>query len=184
EDIDRMKAEKVASAPALRDVLPVASFAYVLKEDHVYHIDYPGRLAAREVRLGCGRRRAAEGRLRGRDDVWMLRRTEVRSALDDGNAVTAFDLDELVAKRRRELAEGRRERPRAYLGDPPADEERHAVLEKFYGPGAMGPAAGAIRGTGASAGTGDGTARVVAGPEAFPQNIAGGVLLRAAITPP
>src|SRR5438128_4112914 len=183
EDIDRMKAEKVASAPALRDVLPVASFAYVLKEDHVYHIDYPGLLATREVLLGFGRRLAAEGRLREPDDVWMLRRTEVRSALDDGNAVTAFDLDELVAKRRRELAKGRREGPRAYLGDPPADEERHAVLEKFYGPGAMGPASGAIRGTGASAGTAEGTARVVGGPEDFRRIIAGDVLIAATPTP-
>src|SRR5437867_10712008 len=108
-----MKAEKVASAPALRDVLPVASFAYVLKESHVYHIDYPGLLATREVLLGFGRRLAAEGFLSEPDDVWMLRRDELRRSLAD---VPHPPLADVVRERREELARGRVEGPREFLG--------------------------------------------------------------------
>src|SRR5204862_369815 len=41
--------------------LAAARFCYALKESHVYHIDYPGLLATREVLLGFGRRLLAEG---------------------------------------------------------------------------------------------------------------------------
>jgi phosphohistidine swiveling domain-containing protein len=183
DDGARREAEILARAPALAAVLPVAKFAYVLKEEHVYHIDYPGLLATREVLLGFGRRLAAEGRLRDPEDVWMLRRTDVRAALADEDPGSAFDLDELVAVRRGELAEGRLEGPRAYLGDPPPDEERHAVLEKFYGRGAGGHSSGGIRGTGASPGTAEGTARLVAGPDDFRRVRPGDVLIAATTTP-
>jgi rifampicin phosphotransferase len=149
----------------------------------VYEIDYPGLLATREVLLGFGRRLAAEGRLREPDDVWMLARNEIRSALDDDDTRAAFDLDDLVRQRRDELAEGKREGPRPYLGDPPPEGERHVVLEKFYGRGAEGPAAGAIRGTGASPGTAEGTARLVAGPDDFRRVRPGDVLIAATTTP-
>jgi pyruvate,water dikinase len=183
EEGERREAEILARAPALAAVLPVAKFAYVLKEEHVYDIDYPGLLATREVLLGFGRRLAAEGRVRDPDDVWMLRRTEVREALADDGGATAFDLDDLVQDRRSELADGRREGLRAYLGDPPPDEERHAVLEKFYGRGAGGQSSVGVRGTGASPGTAEGIARLVAGPDDFRRVRPGDVLIAATTTP-
>jgi pyruvate,water dikinase len=183
EEGKRLEAEVLERAPGLAAVLPVAKFAYVLKEEHVYEIDYPGLLATREVLLGFGRRLAAEGRLREPDDVWMLARNEIRSALDDDVTRAAFYLDDLVRQRRDELAEGKREGPRAYLGEPLPDGERHVVLEKFYGRGAQGPATGAIRGTGASPGTAEGTARLVAGPDDFRRVRPGDVLIAATTTP-
>ncbi|MFN2591047.1 MAG: hypothetical protein ABR518_09795, partial [Actinomycetota bacterium] len=72
------RAEAIASAPGLADVLPAAEAGYAIKETHVYHIDYPGLLATREVLLGFGRRLVAEGRIRTLTDVWMLRRDELR----------------------------------------------------------------------------------------------------------
>ena len=170
--------------PALADVLPVAKFAYVLKEEHVYDIDYPGLLATRELLQGFGRRLAAGGRLREPEDVWMLRRTEIRDAVADaGDPGTAFDLDDVVRQRREELAEGLREGPRPFLGEPPPDEERHAVLEKFYGGARVQSGAGTIRGTGASPGTVEGTARIVVGPDDFGRVRSGDVLVAATTTP-
>jgi phosphohistidine swiveling domain-containing protein len=179
----RHEAEVLERAPSLAPVLPVAKFAYVLKEEHVYEIDYPGLLGTREVLQGFGRRLAAEGRLREPEDVWMLRRTEIRAALVDGAPGTAFDLDEVVVRRREELAEGKREGAREYLGKPPPDEVRHIVLERFYGSGGRATGAGTIRGTGASPGTAEGTARVVAGPDDFGRVRSGDVLIAATTTP-
>src|SRR5919198_1248338 len=65
----------------LGEILPAARFGYGLKESHVYHIDYPGLLATREVLLGFGRRLLAEGVLESLDDLWMLWRPELRDAL-------------------------------------------------------------------------------------------------------
>ena len=98
----------------------------------------------------------------------MLRRTEIRNAVvDEDGAGAAFDFDGLVRQRREELVEGRREGPRPFLGEPPLEEERHVVLEKFYGRRAGSSGSGTITGTGASPGTAEGNARVVAGPDDF-----------------
>jgi len=181
---ERLQAETLARAPALAGVLPAARFGYVLKEDHVYHIDYPGLLATREVLQGFGRRLAAEGRLHEAQDVWMLKRSEIRAATEGPNdAGSAFDLNDLVGLRREELARGLRERPRTHLGEPPPETERHAVLEKFYGRAGGGAEPGVLAGTGASPGTAEGTARIVAGPEDFRRIQAGDVLVAATTTP-
>jgi rifampicin phosphotransferase len=175
-------------APGLAPALAAAKAGYHLKESHVYHIDYPGLLATREVLLGFGRRLAAEGRLAAPDDVWMLRREEVRAA-----AIGALrGARELIGERRAELARGLVEGPRPFLGHPPADVERPAVLEKFYGPsGALGaadtpagPAHGLVlRGTGASDAVGEGRARVVRDGEAFRNVRPGDVLVATTTTP-
>src|ERR671932_2543386 len=158
---ERREAETLARAPELREVLEPVKNAAPLKETHTYFIDYPALLATREVLLGFGRRLAAEGALADPDDVWMLSGDELREAVLEWRP-----LRELVAARREELSRGRREGPQPFLGEPQVEQERHAVLEKFYGPGGNGAGA-AIRGVGASPGVAEGRARLVSGPADF-----------------
>jgi pyruvate,water dikinase len=165
-------------APALAGALEVAAFGYDLKESHVYDIDYPGLLATREVLLGYGRRLMAEGRLDALDDVWMLRRDELRSALTDGR-----DVRTTVIARADELIRGRIDGPAPFLGAAPEDVERPAVLEKFYGRASSSDDARLLRGIGASVGVAEGTVRVVLGVEDFARVRRGDVLVSTTTTP-
>jgi rifampicin phosphotransferase len=167
-------------APRLAEVLPAARFGHALKESHVYHIDYPGLLATREVLLGFGRRLLAEGLLHNLDDLWMLRRTELAAALE---AEPQEPLEELARRRRTELADGRTRGPEPFLGEAPEDAECHPVLEKFYGR-ASGPAGHhMLRGSGASPGRAEGPARVVRGMPDFSRVQPGDVLVATTTTP-
>ncbi|HEV7132740.1 MAG TPA: PEP-utilizing enzyme [Gaiellaceae bacterium] len=152
---------------------PVAA-AYRLKETHSYHIDYPGLLATRDVLRAFGRRLAAEGLVADVDDVWMLERTELREAL----VAPGRGLRALVVARRAELEQGLRDGPKPYLGDPPAETERHLALEKFYG-----SAGASLAGAGASPGIGEGIARVVSSIGDFGRVEPGDVLVAATTTP-
>ena len=160
-------------APEANGLAEQARAAYALKELHTYDIDYPGLLATRDVLRGFGRRLVAEGLLDTWDDVWMLERTELRAALTD-----AVDLRTLVAARRAQLERGRQEGMKPYLGDLPETHERDAAVEGFYGTEGAG-----LSGAGASPGTAEGTARVVAGPEDFARVQAGDVLVATTTTP-
>src|ERR687883_1513060 len=174
---ERFEAETLARAPELREVLEPVKAAAPLKETHTYFIDYPALLATREALVGFGRRLAAEGALAAPGDVWMLSAAELREAVLEWRP-----LHELVAARRDELSRGRREGPRPFLGDPPAEQERHVVLEKFYGPGGDGAGA-AVRGVGASPGVAEGRARLVSGPSDFGRVEPGDVLVATTTTP-
>jgi phosphohistidine swiveling domain-containing protein len=171
---ERLEAEALARAPELGELLEPVKAAAPLKETHTYFIDYPALLATREALLGFGRRLAAEGALDAPIEVWMLRADELRDAV-----VESRRLADVVSLRREELARGRREGPQPFLGPPPAEQERHAVIEKFYGPGG----GGALRGVGASPGIAEGTARVVSGPDDFSRVEPGDVLVTTTTTP-
>jgi phosphohistidine swiveling domain-containing protein len=147
--------------------------AYALKELHTYDIDYPGLLATREALLGFGRRLVGEGLLDAADDVWMLERDELRSAL-----VETVDLRALVAQRRREQAQGLAEGVQPFLGEPPDARTRDAVVESFYGSGGS-----ALQGSGASPGVAEGVARVVAGQDDFGRIESGDILVTTTTTP-
>jgi rifampicin phosphotransferase len=164
----------------LAELFERVSAAHRLKETHTYHIDYPGLLATREVLLGFGRRLVSAGLLDRVDDVWMLELTELRDTVaNDGPSMR-----ELVAARHLSLAQGLREGPKPFLGDPPANDARHVVLEKFYGTGGNGPTgAHGLSGAGASPGVGEGTARVVESLADFGRIAAGDVLVVATTTP-
>jgi rifampicin phosphotransferase len=164
----------------LADVLPAARFGYDLKESHVYHIDYPGLLATREALMGFGRRLMAEGVLGSLEDLWMVRRTELRDALVGDRP---SDLAALADVRRAELSEGRVRGPSPYLGEPPEQRERESLLDKFYGRAGDREAEGGLRGEGASPGRAQGPARVVAGPDDFRRVQAGDVLVAVTTTP-
>ncbi len=181
EEAERAEAELLARAPDLAPAMAAATVGYGLKESHVYHIDYPGLLATREVLLGYGRRLAAEGRLASPDDVWMLRRDEVRSA----TAGQLRGTRELVVERRAQLAQGLVEGPVPFLGAAPAAIERPAALEKFYGQATAAAEAGGrtLRGTGASDAAGEGVARVVKDGGDFGRVRPGDVLVATTTTP-
>jgi phosphohistidine swiveling domain-containing protein len=164
--------------PEITELLPVARAGYALKESHVYHIDYPGLLALREVLLGFAGRLTAEGMLDDIDDVWMLRRNELSEALASDD-----DIRPIVDERKAELAQGLVEGPKPFLGQAPAETERHAALEKFYGRAGGRSGARAIQGTGASPGRASGPARIVLGPEDFRRVRSGDVLIATTTTP-
>lgn len=166
--------------PQLSQPLRAAQYGYALKEGHVHHIDYPGLLATREVLLGFARRLYAAGLIREIDEIWMLRLEELETLLEDPGAI---DVPSLVTVRRDELAKGRIEGPRAYLGEPPADSERHAALEKFYGSDDGRSTGGGLRGTPASPGTAEGRARIVRSTDDFSRISRGDVLIAATTTP-
>jgi pyruvate,water dikinase len=147
--------------------------AYALKELHTYEIDYPGLLATRDALRGFGRRLFAEGLLDEADDVWMLEREELRSALTE-----TLDLRALVADRRAEHARGLAEGVRPYLGDPPEERDRDSILEGFYGSGGS-----QLSGSGASPGVAEGVARVVADQDDFSRVETGDILVTTTTTP-
>jgi pyruvate,water dikinase len=147
--------------------------AYALKELHTYDIDYPGLLATRDALRGFGRRLFAEGLLDEADDVWMLEREELRSALTE-----TLDLRALVADRRAEHARGLAEGVRPYLGDPPEERDRDSILEGFYGSGGS-----ELSGDGASPGVAEGVARVVAAQDDFSRVETGDILVTTTTTP-
>jgi phosphohistidine swiveling domain-containing protein len=157
----------------LAELHAVVREAYALKELHSYEIDYPGLLATREALRGFGLRLVGEGLLDDADDVWLLDRDELRRALTE-----PLDLRSLVAERRAELARGRAEGARPFLGAPPHTRERHVALEKFYGSGG-----GELVGAGASPGVAEGVARVVSGQEDFARIRGGDILVTTTTTP-
>lgn len=172
--------EAVSEHPELEEMLKIGSVGYRLKEDHTFHIDYPGLLATREALLAFGRRLVAEGRIERLEDVWMLTRDDLHTALLDQSVLTLRDL---VEQRKSEMARGREEGPRPYLGVEPPSVERHTVLEQFYGTAGDEVGGTALQGIAASRGEVDGVARVVAGPEDFRRVQPGDVLVTTTTTP-
>ena len=175
---EALEADVLARAPGLRPILEAAKRSYPLKESHAYHLDYPGLLATREALLGFGRRLFAEDVIEDVDDVWMLTRVELREAL----VGSGDEVGGIVAERRADLAAGRAEGVRPFLGRQPSDGERHAALEKFYGT-QTAVSGGAVRGTAASPGVAEGPARIVSQPDDFARVRAGDVLIAATTTP-
>jgi pyruvate,water dikinase len=156
--------------------------AVVLEETHAYHIDYPGLAATREALLGFGRRLVAEGRLDHSQDVFTLRREELRGALGHP---WGERLQELAAERSELLEQARNSVPPPHLGPAP-DPGRQAppVVAKFYGvPGNASWDGKTLRGTAASAGEATGVARVVSGPADFARVSSGEVMVCATTTP-
>jgi pyruvate,water dikinase len=170
-------AEREAPPPvpeALQELAERIRPAHALKEQHSYEIDYPGLQATREALRGFGRRLAAEGALTDADDVWMLEREELRASL----VGELGSLEALVARRRADLAMGLEQGLAPYLGEPPAEADRHAILEDFYGRAKAG-----LAGTPASRGGAEGPARIVRDERDFARIEPGDVLITTTTTP-
>lgn len=178
--VSRERAQVVEHEPEIASAMELATSAYALKESHVYHIDYPGLLATREVLLGFGRRLVADGTLPSVDDVWMFTRAELRTLVSGD-----YDLDitAAAAQRRRELDQGAQYGVLPYLGEPPAAKEQHAVQQKFYGRPGGSSSARSLQGSGASPGVAQGPARLVSAPEDFERVQPGDVLVALTTTP-
>jgi rifampicin phosphotransferase len=156
--------------------------AVPLEESHAYWIDYPGLAATREALLGYGRRLVAEGRLDDPEDVFMLRRHELRDVVLDSWGAPQ---QELAAERRRELSSARLVAPPAFLGPPPdLRRDLPPMVAKFYGvPGSARIDGDVLRGTAASAGKAIGTARIIQGREDFRRVEPGDVVVCTTTTP-
>jgi rifampicin phosphotransferase len=179
-EVSRERAQLVEHEPEIASAMELATSAYALKESHVYHIDYPGLLATREVLLGFGRRLVADGTLPSVDDVWMFTRLELRSLVSDDHDL---DISAVVAQRSGELDQGRRDGVLPYLGEPPAAQGQHAVQQKFYGRPGGSVSARSVRGSGASPGVAQGPARLISAPADFERVQPGDVLVALTTTP-
>lgn len=177
-EAQRLEKQLLSVAPDVEDLLAAAKVGHALKESHAYHIDYPTLLVTRELLLGFGRRLVVSGNLDSVDDVWMLRREELRAA---ASGEETANLKTLVRERREELARGRSQGPAPYLGEAPMASERDPILEKFYGNGGAG--ASDLKGVAASPGVATGAARLVLGPDDFGRVRPGDILVATTTTP-
>ena len=166
---------------AFADLLARVVRAVPLEETHTYWIDYPGLQAAREGLLGFGRRLVAQVRLDDPGDVFLLTLRELREAIADDHGAP---LQRLAADRRRGLGTARETTPAPFLGPEPDLAEVPPSVAKFYGvPGSAQVEGDLLRGTAASAGVGEGVARLVRGPEDFARVEPGDVLVCTTTTP-
>jgi pyruvate,water dikinase len=142
-----------------QQVLAGAQQYLPVQEDHNFYIDQVGLSVQRVPALEAGRRLAASGRIAKPEDVFFLHYDELQDALRGGEG----DLAEVVARRRRERAEGQALTPPPALGTPPPPElGDDPMLAKFFGvPPDKNPDPRIINGNAASAGTITGTARVI-----------------------
>ncbi|MDQ4081794.1 MAG: PEP-utilizing enzyme, partial [Actinomycetota bacterium] len=188
EERDRFQRETLARIDdererrAFADLLDRAVATVPLEETHAYFIDYPGLAAVREAALGYGRRLVAEGRIDAPDDVFMLRRGELRDAVLDS---WGAPLQSLVAERRRELAEARAATPPPFLGPAPeGPADVPPMVAEFYGVPGTGRVEGdVVRGTPASPGRAVGRARIVRGRDDFGRVVAGDIVVCTTTTP-
>jgi pyruvate,water dikinase len=183
--LERSVIERIADRDKRQEfaaLLERVKAAAVLEETHAYHLDYPGLAATREALQGFGRRLVAEGRIDRVEDVFMLRREELREALAEPWGVS---LQQLAAERRAARERARDAVPEPFLGRPPDPHaEVPPVVAKFYGVrGTASVGERSLRGTAASAGEATGIARVVRGPEDFARVSPGDVVVCATTTP-
>ena len=187
EERDRLQAESLtriedeSERARFAELLEQVVAAVPLEETHTYYIDYPGLQATREALLGFGRRLVAEARLDAAADVFMLRLAELREAVLEEHGP---GLHALVAERRRQLEVAKAASPSPYLGPHPEPDEVPSSVAKFYGvAGSARVEEDLIVGMGASAGSAEGTARVVHGTEDFERVERGDVLVCTTTTP-
>ncbi len=129
-------------------------------EDHNYYIDQRVGVLPRRLVLAAGRRLARSGALAQPDDVFYLRRDELRSALLGRAEGTAA----LAEERRKEMARWAQITPPQTVGAPPMEAARQDEdPDRFWGTHKLrSDRPGELKGNGASAGVGRGSARVLA----------------------
>jgi pyruvate,water dikinase len=165
-----------------QQVLAGAQQYLPVQEDHNFYIDQVGLSVQRVPALEAGRRLAASGRIAKPEDVFFLHYDELQDALRGGEG----DLAEVVARRRRERAEGQALTPPPALGTPPPPElGDDPMLAKFFGvPPDKNPDPRIINGNAASAGTITGTARVIMSLDQADRLGRGEILICPATMPP
>ncbi|MGH2456236.1 MAG: PEP-utilizing enzyme [Candidatus Limnocylindria bacterium] len=144
-----------------RDIGPIT-------ETHNYWIDRMAQACLRRFVVRIGHRLVALGAFDRADDVFYLRKTEVRDLLGDPQ-----DRTELIERRRLEHARQRRITPPRWVGMPP-DEGGSG---RFETPEAIAQVPDEVRGVGASAGVARGPARVALGEADFDRIQRGDVIV-------
>ena len=139
-------------------MLDAASHYLTLTEDHNYWIDQVGNGVVRKGALEFGRRLAERGAIDSADDVFWLYLADVHAGL------AGADQRALVAERRAENERWARVVPPPFIGEPPppsGDPFEAAMMKMFGEPAEPSADPSVITGIGASAGTVQGTVRVV-----------------------
>jgi pyruvate,water dikinase len=169
QELTRAAREKLAADPGSEsekvrrfdELMEAAKYNTRVTEDHSYWIDQMGIAALRRFCLSLGRRLTAKGILDAPGDVFCLYKNEVRNALAAGT-----DYREQARERRASMVEAARIVPPDHLGEPtPANPDPFfiAIVDKMLGLLPVEPSSdpSIITGVAASAGTAQGTAKVV-----------------------
>ncbi len=151
----------------------------ILSEDHNYHIDQRGHVAARAACLALGDRLSAQGSVDQPSDVFYLHKAEIGAAATDSDV----RYQDEIAERRASRAHWMRTLPPAFIGDGEAIP--NPLFANFFGPDEFEPAEpGSIRGVAASGGVVRGTARVILTLEEVDKLAPGEILVTYATAPP
>ena len=153
---------KLAGDPAklarFNELYDAAKSFTPIVEDHNHWIDQMGDILIRYPVLEIGRRLTAKGSIAAAEDVFLLRRSEIREA------VAGKDEKALVAQRRAEMERFAKVVPPLYIGAPapPSGDPVEDVLIRFFGlPVEPSADPSVINGIAASPGTARGPAKVV-----------------------
>ena len=165
QELTRAARAKLAADPQkvrrFDELMEAAKYNTRVTEDHSFWIDQMGIAALRQFCLSVGRRLTTKGILDAPDDVFCLYKNEVRDALARGT-----DYRAQARERRASVVEAARIVPPDHLGEPtPANPDPFfiAVVDKMLGLLPVEPSTdpSIIVGVAASAGTVQGTAKVV-----------------------
>jgi phosphohistidine swiveling domain-containing protein len=190
EAIARTREQLTAYPAVMREqfegLRAAAEVGVVLSEDHNFWIDYRTGYRLRRVLLEAGRRLAATGVTRERDDVFFLTPEEVRTSLVDGSAA---DRRALVAERIATHGLRRDVVAPEVLGTPPAGpppgDPFGRLMAKFSGtPPSPAERPDELTGASGSAGIVRGRARVISSIAEADRLERGDVLVAETTAPP
>ncbi len=151
-----------------------ASQARPLDEDHHFYIDAMLPAKCRGLLLRVAEILVGQGAIAQSQEVFFLYRQEVIELLRGSSAIAA---SQVADQRYQEYRWYREETPSESLGQAPQEQANSEA------PSEASQAAGTLRGLSASAGSWQGTARVLHGPEDFSKLQSGDVLIARTTTP-
>jgi phosphohistidine swiveling domain-containing protein len=186
---EREKALRDAMAPLdaegrtrLREAVNAATEVVSILEDHNYYIDQRVGVLPRRLVLAAGRRLSSQGLIEAPEEVFYLRRAELRSALNGEEPAVA----ELVARHRAGMQRWSQVTPPEYIGaPPPPPAAADGASDRFWGArGLRSDRPGELKGSAASAGVARGPARVLQSLEEAGRLKPGDVLVTRTTMPP
>lgn len=137
-----------------------------LQEEHNFYIDQRNTALIRLLALRAGASMVQRGWLQEPMDILLLKLEELRDILGGSSRSSAADVQELVTRRRNELAQAAEMTPPPFIGRPPAgpppasNPMERGMLRFFGGPPQVSETPGQLKGTPGSRGTITGIARV------------------------
>ncbi|MDQ2653793.1 MAG: PEP-utilizing enzyme [Chloroflexota bacterium] len=163
--------EQLAVYPeAVRDqfeaMLQFARQGAFLQEEHNFYIDQRNTALIRLLALRAGALLVQRGWLQAPEDIFLLKVDELREFLDTPSVRSGADIQDLVTRRRQELAQAAEMTPPPFIGRPPAgpppatNPMERGMLRFFGGPPQISETPGQLKGTPGSRGSITGIARV------------------------